>query len=148
MTLIALLGLFPALFGMVGQAQSSQDQPQGVRRVVINEELIISIPIRPRPRQNIDWIEKKGPKCIAAERIAGASWSGPSSIDFLLRDRTRVRAVMDNECPALDFYRGFYLQPDDERICAKRESIQSRVGGSCRIERFRTLVPQLKQVKR
>ena len=75
-------------------------------------------------------------------------WSGPSSIDFLLRDRTRVRAIMDDECPALDFYKGFYLQPDDDRICAKRESIQSRIGGSCRIERFKTLIPQMKQVKR
>ena len=75
-------------------------------------------------------------------------WSGPSSIDFLLRDRTRVRAIMDDECPALDFYKGFYLQPDDDRICAKCESIQSRIGGSCRIERFKTLIPQMKQVKR
>ena len=50
---------------------------------------------------------------------------------------------MDSDCPALDFYGGFYLQPDDERICAKRETIRSRVGGSCRIERFRLLVPQL-----
>jgi hypothetical protein len=147
MTLLTFLGLIPALFGMAAQS-SSQQQPQGVRRVVIHDEVIISIPIRPRPRQNIEWIETKGPKCIDAARIAGASWSGPSSIDFLLRNRTRVRAVMDNECPALDFYKGFYLQPDDERICAKRETIRNRVGGSCRIERFRTLVPQLKQVKR
>lgn len=148
MTLLTLLGLIPALFGMAGQAQSSEQQPQGVRRVWVRDELIISIPIRPRPRQSIEWIEKKGPKCIDASRLAGANWSGPSSIDFLLRNRTRVRAIMDNECPALDFYKGFYLQPDDERICAKRETIRNRVGGSCRIERFRTLVPQVKQVKR
>ena len=148
MTILAFLGLIPALFGMAGQAQSSEQQPQVVRRVTINEEVIISIPIRPRPRQNIEWIEKKGPKCISVARLAGASWSGPSSIDFLLRDRIRIRAVMDNECPALDFYRSFFLQPDDERICAKRDTIHSRVGGSCRIERFRTLVPQVKQVKR
>jgi len=144
MMLLTLLGLIPALFSMAGQ-DAPQQQP-GVRRVVVNEELIISIPIRPRPRQNVEWIEKKGPKCINAERLTGANWSGPSSIDFLLRDRTRIRAIMDNECPALDFYRGFYLQPDDERICAKRDTIRSRVGGSCRIERFRTLVPQLKRL--
>ena len=144
MMLWPLLGLIPALFSLAGQDTSQQ--PQGVRRVVVNEELIISIPIRPRPKQNVEWIEKKGPKCINADRLTGANWSGPSSIDFLLRDRTRVRAVMDNECPALDFYRGFYLQPDDERICAKRDTIRSRVGGSCRIERFRTLVPQLKRL--
>jgi hypothetical protein len=144
MILWPLFGLIPALFSLAGQ--DTPQQRQGVRRVVVNEELIISIPIRPRPRQNVEWIEKKGPKCISADRLTGANWSGPSSIDFLLRDRSRVRAVMDNECPALDFYRGFYLQPDDERICAKRDTIRSRVGGSCRIERFRTLVPQLKRL--
>ena len=147
MTLLAFLGLVPALLGMAGDPPSPERQ-QSVRRVVINEELIISIPIRPRPPQRLDWNEHKGPKCISAERIAGAMWSGPLSIDFILRDRSRIRAVMDDECPALDFYKGFYLQPDDARICAKRESIQNRVGGSCRIERFRRLVPQLKQVKR
>jgi len=146
MTLLAFLGLFPALFGMAGDPPPHQ---QGVRRVVINQELVISIPIRPpRPSQRLDWIEKKGPKCIGTDSLAGAMWSGPSSIDFILRDRSRVRALMDDECPALDFYRGFYLQPDDERICAKRETIRSRVGGTCRIERFRRLVPQVKQVRR
>ena len=147
MTLFAFLGLIPALFGMAGDPPSPPER-QSVRRVVINEELVISIPIRPRPSRRLDWSEHKGPKCIPVERIAGAMWSGPSSIDFVLRDRSRIRAVMDDECPALDFYKGFYLQPDDARICAKRESIQNRVGGSCRIERFRRLVPQVKQVKR
>lgn len=145
MTLLAYLGLIPALFAMAGDPPS---RAHGVRRVVINEEVVISIPIRPRPRQRIDWIEKKGPKCIATDRLAGAMWSGPSSIDFVLRDRSRIRAEMDDECPALDFYRGFYLQPDDERICAKRETIRSRVGGTCRIERFKRLIPELKQVNR
>ncbi len=146
MTLIAFLGLIPALFGMAGDPPSPQQHR--VRRVVINEELVISIPIRPRRSQNLEWIERKGPKCIPAERIAGATLSGPSSIDFVLRDRSRIRAEFDDECPALDFYKGFYLQPDDLRICAKRETIQNRVGASCRIERFRRLIPQLKQVRR
>lgn len=146
MTLFAFFGLIPALLGMVGDPPPPPQQD--VRRVVINREVVISIPIRPRPRQRIDWIEKKGPKCIGTDRLAGAMWSGPSSIDFVLRDRSRIRAEMDDECPALDFYKGFYLQPDDERVCAKRESIQNRVGASCRIERFRRLVPQMKQVKR
>jgi hypothetical protein len=144
MTLFALFGLIPALLGMAGEAQPQK----GVRRVVIHDEVIISIPIRPRPSQKFDWVEKRGPKCVGTERLSGAMLSGPSSIDFVLRDRSRIRAIMDNECPALDFYRGFYLQPDDDRICAKRETIRSRVGGSCRIERFRRLIPQVKQVRR
>lgn len=141
MTLFALFGLIPALFGLVGE---SKPEPS-VRRVVVHDEIILRIPVRPRLARQIEWIEQRGPKCIAAGRIAGATLSGPSSIDFVLQDRRRVRAVMDDECPALDFYSGFYFQLSDERICAKRETIRSRVGASCRIERFRTLVPQYKK---
>ena len=71
--------------------------------------------------------------------------SGRSSVDFVLRDRRRVRAELDSDCPALDFYGGFYVQPDDDRICARRDVIRSRMGGICRIERFRRLVPKLNQ---
>ncbi len=145
MTLFPFFGLLPALFGMAAQGPSEQ---QTVRRVIIRDEVILRIPIRPRQSRRIEWAEQKGPKCLQAGRIAGAVLSGPSSIDFVLQNRQRVRAVMDSECPALDFYGGFYFNLRDERICAKREEIRSRVGGSCRIERFRVLVPQLKQVKR
>ena len=143
MTFLALSGLVPTLLGMAAQSQSQSSQ--GVRRVVIHDEIILRIPIRPRVSRRVEWTEHKGPKCVSADRIAGAMLSGPSSIDFVLRDRQRVRAIMDDECPALDFYNGFYFQLSDERICAKRESIQNRVGASCRIERFRTLVPQYKK---
>lgn len=141
MTLLALIGLLPALFGLSGDNK----QEPVVRRVVIHDEIILRIPVRPRMPKRIEWTERKGPKCIPADRIAGATLSGPSSIDFVMRNRQRVRAVMDDECPALDFYTGFYFQLTDERICAKRESIQNRVGASCRIERFRSLLPQYKK---
>ena len=145
MTLFAFFGMIPALFGMAAQAQTDE---QVVRRVVIHDEVILRIPIRPRLSRPIEWVERKGPRCLPASLIVGAVLSGPSSIDFVMRNRQRVRAVMDSDCPALDFYGRFYLQPDDEYICAKRETIHSRVGGSCRIEKFRTLVPQYKQVRR
>src|SRR5688572_8494603 len=95
MTLLTLLGLIPALFGMAAQDPS---QPQVVRRVMVQDEVIISIPVRPRPKrpQSIEWKEEKGPKCVRSARIAGAMLSGPSTIDFLLRDRTRIRAVMED----------------------------------------------------
>ena len=142
MTLFAFIGLFPALLGLV--ADAPQDGSV-VRRVVIRDEVILRIPVRPRLSPMIEWTERKGPKCLAIDTIAAAMLSGPSSIDFVLRDRSRVRARMDSDCPALDFYTGFYLQPDDDRICAKREAISSRVGTSCRIEKFRELVPQVRR---
>lgn len=145
MTPFAFLGMIPALFGMAAQAPA---EGEVVRRVVIHDEVILRIPIRRRVSRPIEWVEQKGPKCVPARMVAFTVLSGPTSIDFVLRNRRRVRAVMDSDCPALDFYGKFYLQPDDEFICAKRETIRSRVGGSCRIEKFKTLVPQYKQVKR
>ena len=142
MILLSIFGLFPALLGIAADPPAEQ---QAVRRMVIRDEIILRIPIRPRASLAIDWKEGKGPRCLDADRIAGAMYSGPSSIDFVLRDRRRFRAQMDSECPAIDFYKGFYLQPDDERICAKRDFVRSRVGGSCRIERFRSLSPRVRR---
>jgi hypothetical protein len=90
-----------------------------------------------------DWEEHKGPKCIPARKIRGAMVAGREHVDFVLYDRTRIRARLSDDCPALDFYSGFYLTPDDGRVCAKRDSIHSRIGSSCRIERFRGLTPKL-----
>ena len=136
MSPFAFLGLLPVL---IATAFQGAPEDSVVRRVVIREEVIWRIPVRPRRSPAIEWKEHKGPKCLAAGRIAGAMLSGPSSIDFVMRDRTRFRAELDNECPALDFYRDFYLQPEDEQVCARREEVKSRVGGSCLIQRFRRL---------
>ena len=98
MTLLAFLGLFPALFGMAAQPQGQPAEAQGVRRTVIHEELIISIPLRPRPRQRIEWIEQKGPKCIPVKRLAGESRSDPRSLNRRQhgdrRERTRLDATV------------------------------------------------------
>jgi hypothetical protein len=142
MILLSIFGLFPALLGLTAEPPREQ---QVVRRMIIRDEVILRIPVRPRTSPHIEWTESKGPRCLDTSRLAGAMYSGPSSIDFVLRDRRRFRAQMDSECPAIDFYGGFYLQPDDERLCAKRDFIRSRVGGSCRIERFRRLEPQVKR---
>ena len=53
-----------------------------------------------------------------------------------------MRARLQDECPALDYYRGFYVRPQpDGRICADRDAIRTRSGGDCGIDRFRRLVP-------
>ncbi len=142
MNLHGLLALLPALLGL---ATAQPGAEAGVRRMVVQDELILRVPVRRRILPPFEWRERKGPKCLPAESIAGAYLSGKSSIDFILRDRSRVRAEMDSDCPALDFYGGFYVEPEKGKVCAKREEIRSRMGGSCRIERFRALVPTLKR---
>ena len=131
-----LLGLFAAQPAAV----------QGVTRVVVQDELIIRIPVQPRPfGPPIEWIEHKAPKCIPVAAIRGALLSGPEQVDFIVGNGARVRAKLDDDCPALDFYAGFYLQPQDQRLCVGRDAIHSRMGGSCTIEQFRQLIPKLRR---
>ena len=86
------------------------------------------------------WIEKKGPQCIAVDQLAGAAVGG-DTVDLMLRGGNRVRARLDGDCPALDFYAGFYLKPSaDGLVCAGRDSIRSRSGDSCTISGFKKLV--------
>jgi hypothetical protein len=136
-------GLVGLLSALLAGSETARDEPEGVSIMTVEERLIIRVPVAPRPRVRIRWEEEKGPKCVPARAIARAFLSGSDSIDFMLRSRQLVRARLDNDCEGLDFYGGFYVQPEDRRICARRDSIRSRVGGSCRIEKFRTLVPKI-----
>jgi len=130
------LSLLPAWFAAFAGIQADE-----VRTLVVEREVIMRVPVRPMPNR-IDWEEHKGPKCIPSGSIRAAMVSNREHVDFLLFDRTRLRARLSDDCPALDFYSGFYLTPEDGKICAKRDGIHSRIGTSCRIERFRRLVPK------
>ena len=139
----AFWNILPLFFGVF--AGQPGDVSTAVTRMVIEQTVIWRVPLQPRPMMaQIEWLERAGPKCIPAGAIRRAMLSGPEQVDFLLADRSRIRAEFDEDCPALDFYGGFYLQPEDDRLCAKRDAVHSRMGGSCRIERFRKLVPRLK----
>jgi hypothetical protein len=133
----------PFLAWFASIVEVAQLQPGAVTRLVVREEVIWRVPvIRPRAMGPMRWEEKKGPKCIAAGQIVAAALGDERSVDFLLNDRSRIRARMDDDCPTLDFYGNFYIQPEDEKVCARRDEIRSRIGGSCRIEKFRRMVPR------
>jgi hypothetical protein len=135
----------------IGSSAPAQDRDPGVDGVDVaqatfRERIIIRIPnvlmrrARPDPTQPVRWAEKKGPKCIAVDQLAGAAVGG-DTVDLMLRGGNRVRARLDGDCPALDFYAGFYLKPSaDGLVCAGRDSIRSRSGDSCTISGFKTLV--------
>ncbi|GAA4756753.1 hypothetical protein GCM10023264_25670 [Sphingomonas daechungensis] len=138
MPITLFLSLLQAMLGL-----AAAEQPDQVRTLVVQEEVIMRIPVRPRPMQPDAWEVQKGPKCIDASTIRGAALSGRESVDLMLYDRSRVRAELSEDCPALDFYNGFYVTPENGKLCAKRDDIHSRIGRSCRIERFRRLVPRV-----
>lgn len=147
MTVPSILVLLPLLVGLAAQDDSQRDEePQPtVQRMVVERQWIVRVPVRARPAlRKFDWVESKGFKCVRTNAIRGALLSGVDHVDFLLPQRRRIRATFDGNCPALDFYGGFYLKTDDERVCARRDSVHSRMGGSCRIERLRQLVPKFK----
>jgi hypothetical protein len=121
-------------------AQPANDQPR-YKASSVRGQIIVRIPfLSRRPVRPIEWKEGKGPRCLPARAIAGAALAGRDKVDFILRDRRRVRAELEDNCPALDYYYGFYLSPPvDGQVCADRDAIRSRVGGQCGIDRFRAL---------
>lgn len=141
-------GLLSALLlsgaGASGAAASPPPAPL-VRfaQLSIRQSVIIRVPTRAMtPPAPIEWKESKGPKCLSMSTIAGAIVTDEDRVDLIFRGGGRIRAQLEDECPALDYYNGFYLRPTkDRRICAGRDSIHSRSGGECEIRRFRTLTP-------
>jgi len=123
-------------------ADRPRAQPRAVQ-MTIRERVIVKVPMRTPPRQPIEWREKKGPRCIPMGGIRAAAIDEQEHVDFVLTGGTRIRARLEDSCPALDFYSGFYLRPgEDAQLCADRDTIHSRSGGECRITRFRKLVPK------
>ena len=130
------------LLVLVGAAPPPEPpvQPEQYAQLVVREQIMVRVQSRGAPAAPVQWKEGKGPKCVPARAILGASMPSENSVDLVMRDRSRVRARLDSSCPALDYYYGFYIRPKaDGMICADRDSIRSRVGGECGIERFRTL---------
>ena len=121
-----------------------------VAQVTVTGRIIIRVPAsrtdaaaaefaRPDPLPR--WVEKKGPKCIVANQLAGAIVTDTDSVDLVLKGGARVRAHLDDDCAALGYYGGFYLKPSaDGQVCAKRDAIRTRSGDSCPIGRFKRLV--------
>lgn len=115
-------------------------------QLTIRQQLIIRLPSHVQPPPDpVMYKEKDGPSCIRADALAGAQISN-YGVDLLLRGGGRVRAKLARDCPPLDYYSGFYIrQGDDGRVCEGRDSIRVRSGGSCGIDKFRTLVPLKKK---
>lgn len=139
------LGTGILLLAAAGGTPVSPIAPMHFAQVVVREQIIIRVPARlrrvtPAAPSPIDWEESKGPKCVPAKSIVGASLLSEDSVDLILRNNSRIRADLESSCPALDYYYGFYISPNaDGQICADRDAIRSRMGGQCEIERFRAL---------
>lgn len=121
--------------------------PERYAQLSIRQRLVVRVPAfisQPRPAKRTPGqiVEKKGPKCLPLDKIAGASITERSSIDVIVRGGDSYRARFAASCPELDYYGGFYILPTkDGKVCAGRDAVHTRSGGECEIERFRRLVP-------
>lgn len=139
---ISALVIAPALARAAPVAEAGQELAQ----VTIERRTVIRItphPEPPRVRPNFrEWREKSAPHCFPLGALAGIMISRPDSIDMVLRGGQLVRARLEKGCPSVDFYSGFYVRPTpDGRLCEDRDTIHSRAGGACEIEKFRSLIP-------
>jgi len=118
-------------------------------QVTIRERVLIRIrPQRPLvldregrvTRTEPVWRERRAQQCVAVHDLAGAAVSRGGDVDLFLVDGKRLRAKLAVDCPALDFYRGFYLRPNaDGRICGGRDELRARSGARCPVMRFRRI---------
>ena len=141
-----LAGATALLLLMFGGSQDREPAPRGQGTVTVrHQQIIVRVPtgsrqLAPAGASLIQWRESRGPRCVAASRLIGATLLRQNSVDLILRDNSRIRARLERGCPALDYYRGFYVNAtQDGRICADRDAIRSRAGGECQIDTFRTL---------
>lgn len=138
----------PAVGGPVA-APRVDDSVIALAQLSFHQRIVIRVPRMDDPRDPTatppadpaKYQEKKGPKCLPIPAIEGASVMTGDSVDLVTIDGMVTRARFDDHCPALDFYRGFYMrQTPDGQVCAGRDSLRSRSGGDCRIKSFRRLV--------
>jgi len=130
---------------------SSPPPPTGraeYAQLTIQESIVVRVPTRATPPPRIVLHERKADRCQPMEGVAAAAVLKPDSIDIIYRGGQRLRAELEQACPALDYYSGFYIRPTrDGQICAGRDAIRSRAGGECQIKRFRRLVPEKVKAK-
>lgn len=109
-----------------------------ITRTTVMTRSRVPAPAPPQPA----YVERKTKDCVEMKSIAGFGITQPDSIDLVLRDGSRLRARLAKSCPSLGFYPGFYVKPQpDGKMCAGRDPIRTRSGGSCSIQTFKTLVP-------
>ncbi len=144
---------FSAAAVLLGAASVNADTPPAppdaaavrIAQITISRRSVIRVtPAPSSPLQRLPpaklWKEKDAPECIPTSALAGLMISKPDSIDLLLHSGQLVRAKLEKGCPSIDFYSGFYMKPTkDGRICEDRDTIHSRTGGACEIDKFKAL---------
>lgn len=109
------------------------------RRGRVNPQSILAQLPRSSPQSRL--VERKAGSCLSASDIAGVQVGQTNRLVLYMRDRRIFTAYLDKACRAREFYSGFYLErQSDGKLCAGRDKLHSRAGGSCELGRFGQLV--------
>lgn len=101
-------------------------------------DMMVGIPQR---EVSESFVERRMGRCIPIGNIAAVRPDGGNDLILYLHDRRMVRAQLERECRARDFYSGFYLsRSSDGRLCVDRDKLQSRSGANCKLSEMRQLV--------
>lgn len=110
------------------------------QRVVVRVPLV---PVQPPSQVLTRWVEKKGPKCVSLNDLAGFVVRGPQVVDLFMRNGGRVRTRLEKQCSGVDLGYGFYVKPtSDGQLCRDRDMVHARTGGRCAVQRFSSLVAE------
>ena len=85
--------------------------------------------------------ERKAERCVPVDRIAGVETGSGNRLLLFLQDSQILSLNLEKACRAKDFYSGFYVEQNkDGNLCVDRDTLQSRNGARCDIERMMELV--------
>jgi len=120
-------------------------------QLLFHQHIVIRIPRMPSaqpmtppepPLPSSRLREENGPQCIASDDLIAATIPTDDRVDIMMRGGERLRIRLDKRCRTLDYYTGFYVTAGhDGMVCARRDSIRTRSGDDCGIDKFRRLVP-------
>ena len=85
--------------------------------------------------------EGKSNRCVPVESISDVQTGSGNRLLLFMRDAEIMSLNLEKACRAKDFYAGFYVERNkDGKLCVNRDTLQSRNGARCEIERMAQLV--------
>lgn len=107
------------------------------RSVAARRNMLAQLPVQPRAQR---YQEERAEKCVPVSRIAGVETGSGNRLLLFLRDRGIMSVNLEKACRARDFYAGFYVERnEDGQLCVNRDTLQSRNGARCDIQRMMQL---------
>ena len=95
----------------------------------------------PRRANTTEYKERKAERCVPVNNIAGVETGSGNRLLLFMQDAQILSLNLEKACRAKDFYSGFYVEQNkDGNLCVDRDTLQSRNGARCDIERMMELV--------